>query len=92
MRAVSLLISGRVQKVGYRWWTVGTARRLRLTGWVRNLRDGRVEVLAFGPPARIVDLINACHHGPDAAMVEAVAVEEVAVPTELVGFEQRPTV
>lgn len=91
MRAVSLLISGRVQGVGYRWWTVSTARRLRLTGWVRNLRDGRVEVLAFGPEDKVANLINACHHGPDAALVETVAVEDVPVASELVGFEQRPT-
>ncbi len=91
MRAVSLLISGRVQGVGYRWWAVSTARRLRLTGWVRNLRDGRVEMLAFGPADKVVNLINACYHGPDAALVETVAVEDVTVPSELVGFEQRPT-
>lgn len=92
MRAVSLLISGRVQGVGYRWWTVSTARRLRLTGWVRNLRDGRVEALACGPEDKITNLINACYQGPDAALVETVVVEDVPVPSDLVGFEQRPTV
>lgn len=91
MRAVSLLISGRVQGVGYRWWTVSTARRLRLAGWVRNLRDGRVEVLAFGPGDKITSLINACHRGPDAALVEAVVIAEAPVPSDLVAFEQRPT-
>jgi hypothetical protein len=48
-------------------------------------------VLAFGPADKVVNLINACYHGPDAALVEAVAVEDVPVPSELVGFEQRST-
>ncbi|MGG2362059.1 acylphosphatase, partial [Salmonella enterica] len=54
-------------------------------------RDGRVEALAYGPEDKVTSLINACHHGPDAALVEAVAVEDIPIPPDLVGFEQRPT-
>ena len=65
------LISGRVQGVGYRWWTVRTADRLGLDGWVRNLGDGSVEVLAIGAPEAVERLAAACGAGPAAARVSA---------------------
>ncbi len=71
--AIRLMISGRVQAVGYRYWTVGEARRLGLEGWVRNLSDGRVEILALGPQNRLDALETACHAGPPAARVSSVA-------------------
>lgn len=71
-QAVRLLIRGEVQGVGYRWWTTRTAVGLGLRGWVRNLYDGRVEVLAGGPPAAIEALARACEEGPASARVEEV--------------------
>lgn len=70
--AVRLLISGRVQGVGYRWWTVGQARRLGLDGWVRNLSTGDVEILVIGEPDAIASLEAACARGPSSAMVSEV--------------------
>ncbi len=89
-RTVHLLISGIVQGVGYRWWTTRTAQALGLQGWVRNLHDGRVEVLAHGPEASIEALMKACAVGPGSAMVEQVQSTEHSETPEL-GFHQVST-
>jgi acylphosphatase len=85
-----LLIAGRVQGVWFRGWTVEQALALGLDGWVRNRRDGSVEILASGSEAAVAALIERCHAGPPAARVESVEVEEAdeAVPP---GFTQRAT-
>lgn len=67
-----IFVSGRVQGVSYRDWVVRTAQRLGLTGWVRNLRDGRVEILAEGEEGAIGALVDACREGPPLARVEDV--------------------
>ena len=86
-----LLVAGRVQGVWYRGWTVDQARALGLDGWVRNRRDGSVEILASGPDAAIGALIERCRQGPPAARVDDVAVAEAEEPVAP-GFTQRPTV
>ncbi|HMA50409.1 MAG TPA: acylphosphatase [Magnetospirillaceae bacterium] len=88
--AIRLMISGRVQGVGYRYWTVGEARRLGLEGWVRNRADGRVEILALGPQEHLSTLENACHAGPPAARVSAVA-RSPAGDDGSKGFCEKPT-
>ena len=79
-RAVRLQIDGRVQGVWFRGWTVDTATRLGLDGWVRNRSDGSVEVVAAGDPEAVDRLVAACHHGPGTAKVMAVAVTSTADP------------
>jgi acylphosphatase len=86
--AARLLVEGRVQGVGYRWWAVETARRLGLDGWVRNRADGSVEILAIGEAAEIGRLSRACGDGPAGALVRAVKVE-AAEDDGSAGFEQR---
>ena len=71
---VHLLISGIVQGVFFRANTEKVARSLQLTGWVRNLADGRVEVVAEGAQDRIGDFIDWCHRGPPAASVDEIEV------------------
>jgi acylphosphatase len=88
---IRLIIRGRVQGVGYRWWAQATARRLQLDGWVRNRADGAVELLAAGPPAAVEQLLDACQHGPPSADVNSVERFE-ADDQDLDGFEARPTV
>ena len=85
-----LIVHGRVQGVWYRGWTVDQAVALGLDGWVRNRREGTVEILASGPEAAVEELIARCREGPPAARVERVDVLESdeAVPN---GFEQWPT-
>jgi acylphosphatase len=90
-RAVRLSIRGRVQGVGYRWWAVGEARRLGVDGWVRNRRDGSVELVAAGSDRAVEAMIEACRHGPRAAEVTEVQVE--STPEEPgSGFQERATV
>lgn len=70
------LVAGRVQGVYYRAATAEEAGRLELDGWVKNLADGRVEVVAAGAPAAIGALTRWLWNGPPAARVDAVQVEE----------------
>ena len=67
-----MLVRGRVQGVGFRWFVREQARALGLAGWVRNLADGDVEVAASGAPAALASLRDALHRGPDGARVSAV--------------------
>jgi acylphosphatase len=76
MRSVRLLITGRVQRVGYRMWAERTALSLGIRGWVRNRRDGSVELLAIGDDDPVASLIDACRQGPHAAIVTGVSVED----------------
>lgn len=71
-------ITGKVQNVWYRAWTVEQAQARGLRGWVRNRADGSVEALFAGPQAQIDDMIAACRQGPKAARVAGVAVEDFA--------------
>ena len=81
-----VLISGRVQGVGYRYATVDTARQLGLTGWVRNLPESRVEAVFEGTREVVDDMVRWCHSGPPDAVVKDVVVE-YEVPEGLRGFE-----
>ncbi|HEV2677946.1 MAG TPA: acylphosphatase [Aliidongia sp.] len=89
--ALHLTIRGRVQGVGYRWWTVGRAQALGLAGWVRNRRDGAVEIVAIGPADALETLATACAQGPAAAAVATID-RAPAEDDGSISFEQRPTV
>jgi len=90
MAARRLVVSGRVQGVFYRNWTVDEARALGLAGWVRNLRSGEVEILAIGSDEAIGALAERCRRGPPAARVEEVRVG-AAEEEPLERFEKRAT-
>ena len=70
------VISGRVQGVGFRWFTRETASREGVTGWVRNLDDGRVEALIEGEAEAVVRVERALRAGPAGARVDDVFVDE----------------
>ena len=69
-----VFISGRVQGVGFRWNTQAMAQRLNLTGWVRNLWDGRVEAVFEGPETAVQQAVQWCHRGERPARVDSVKV------------------
>jgi acylphosphatase len=73
-------IVGRVQNVGFRWWTARHARVLGVVGTVRNRPDGSVEVVAAGPPEAVQRLAGLLASGPPGANVEA--VEELDPPEQ----------
>lgn len=85
-----IIVTGCVQDVWFRGWTIDQAEALGLSGWVRNRRDSSVEILAEGPDEALAELVRRCQQGPSEAQVERVDVEEAdeAVPP---GFVQRPT-
>ena len=77
MASARFLVSGLVQGVFFRASTGARARELGLTGYVKNLADGRVEVVACGTPDSLAALEAWLHEGPPAARVEAVGREEL---------------
>ena len=87
-----LRIVGRVQGVGYRAWCVGEATRLGLSGWVRNRRDGSVEVLVRGPDPAVAELMDLCRQGPGFAAVSSIDIEHAAPDSDIpAGFLQAAT-
>ena len=80
---------GLVQGVSFRAFTVDEARTRGLTGWVRNLPDGTVELEAQGDDAEVAALLAWCAHGPPAARVTDVAVDERTPITDERGFALR---
>lgn len=73
-----LIISGRVQGVGYRYYMEYKARQFHLTGWVRNRLDGSVEAMIQGTPENIEALLVRAHRGPPKASVTGIVVSEGA--------------
>lgn len=88
-----VFLSGRVQGVGFRHFTRLEARRLNLDGWVRNLRDGRVEVWMEGTPENIERMMNRLQEGPRSSNVTDITVEEETTgDSEYRSFQVKPTV
>jgi acylphosphatase len=71
-----IVISGRVQGIGYRVWTEITALERGVEGWVRNRRDGSVEALFSGPEDEVAAMIAECRRGPPGARVDAIDQRE----------------
>ena len=73
--AARAYVSGRVQGVGFRYWTVREARALGLSGWVKNLPDGGVEALFEGDRESLKQMLLLLEEGPPAARVTSVQSE-----------------
>lgn len=89
MKAVRVVISGRVQGVWYRAWTEREAITRRLDGWVRNCSDGTVEAVFGGDDVQVDAMLKACKTGPRLARVEEVVAEACDAPQQ--GFAKRAT-
>ena len=87
-QALTGRVSGVVQGVSFRAETEKTARRLGLTGWVRNCSDGSVEVMIAGPEQALQDMQRWLHHGPRLAQVDKVDLSPCPDPG-LAGFSVR---
>jgi acylphosphatase len=87
---IRVLVSGRVQGVGFRFSTCDVAESLGLGGWVRNLSDGRVEAAFEGPAAEVARAVAWCRHGPPGAWVGDVQTHPEA-PIGESGFRARPS-
>jgi acylphosphatase len=84
-----LRIRGRVQGVWFRGATQDEARRLGITGWVRNCPDGSVEAVVQGPTEAVRLLVEWCGHGPPGARVTSCSVEDEPPASESIDFRIR---
>ena len=86
---VHIFVSGLVQGVFYRQSAKEKSEKLGLTGWVRNLPDDRVEIVAEGEEEKIKELIDWAKEGPPSARVENLEVNFEKYKAEFIGFEIR---
>lgn len=87
MIARRFIIKGRVQGVGFRYFTVTAARRSGVAGWVRNLPDGSVEAIAEGSSSAMDDFRDHLRVGPSSGRVTSVAESELPVSGSFNGFD-----
>jgi acylphosphatase len=81
-QAKRFFVTGFVQGVGFRYFTQGEAQRLNLSGYVRNLRDGRVEAYAIGTPGQLTKFRAALERGPRFASVSSVSEAPANIDTQ----------
>jgi acylphosphatase len=75
-----VVVRGRVQGVGFRWFVREHARTLKLAGWVKNLPDGMVELEVEGPAHKVAELMALVAEGPDGAVVAGVDDIHISEP------------
>jgi acylphosphatase len=86
IEARSVFVSGRVQRVGYRWAVAREAESIGVSGWVCNLLDGRVQALIVGEAEPIARMLDFMRTGPMTARVDALESVAVAPPARNSGF------
>lgn len=88
METLDVRVIGRVQGVGFRAATVRQAHLLGVTGWVRNVPDGSVEVLIQGKPEQVDQMLSWLHRGPPAGQVREVLHQQNHTERHFEGFQQ----
>jgi len=89
MKQLHIIISGRVQGIFFRASTRDTARQLGLRGFVRNLGNGDVEVVAQGEDNELQELIEFCRKGPPGADIEGIDIKYEEIKDKFFGFDVR---
>ena len=89
--SIKVVIEGRVQGIGFRWWITEWANARNLDGWVRNRHEGTVEALFHGAEESVRAMVEACNEGPPNARVRNVRQTEDEPPDEP-GFMHRESV
>ena len=89
MKRVTVVVTGLVQGVSFRYYTRREAKQLGLTGWVRNEADGTVTVVAEGQSDSLRDLLRFLGKGPPAARVRNIEANWTPASGEFVSFEVR---
>ena len=90
MKTIHIIAHGTVQGVCFRDNTAAQARDLGVAGYVRNLPDGTVEIVAQGDPGAVEALVAWARRGPPAAEVTGLTVEDGDATVRFDGFERRP--
>ena len=90
MEAYLLIVSGRVQGVGFRWFAEREASKRDIRGHVRNLEDGNVEIVAQAEPAPLAAFCESIRRGPSASRVDRVQSTPIGVDPNLTSFRVKP--
>lgn len=88
-QTVELLVSGRVQGVGFRYFTLQTAHTYRVHGYVQNLVNGSVKIIAQGNPANLQAFISVIQAGPSRGFVNSVQPSPITAATRYQDFHVR---
>lgn len=88
-KSVSIVVKGRVQGVGFRYFAQYRAEQLNITGWVRNTPDGNVEIEATGEPENMNAFIDRIKIGPGRSIVQSISVSEFTPTRTFTNFTIR---
>ena len=86
MKSVEIIVSARVQGVGYRYFAYSKARLYQLKGYVKNLGNGKVKIIASGDESNLREFINIIRKGPDYSWVHNLEVRELTAIGEYHDF------
>lgn len=88
-KQVYIVITGRVQGVGFRYFALDKAEELQITGWVRNTYDGKVEMEACGETSNLDTFIDWMKMGPARAIIQTFLLSDIAPPRNFTNFTVR---
>jgi acylphosphatase len=87
LERLHIMVSGNVQGVSFRWWVQKKAQELHLGGWIKNLDDGRVEVVFEGEKEKINKMLETCKKGSKSSKVTSIDVELEEATGKMIDFK-----